>query len=89
MLERKWRVEKQISQFANTRAGNKCQSTGELFLSNVITTLSRVRPCALWIVTAHASFSSSCNREHWALNADQVWRMGTIGTVPSGSVGPG
>ena len=34
-LERKWRVEKQISQFANPRAGNKCKSTGKLFLSNV------------------------------------------------------
>ena len=59
------------------------------FFPTSITTLSRVRPCALWIVTAHASFSGSCNREHWALDADQVWRMGTIGTVPSGSVGNG
>ena len=53
-----------------------------------ITTLSRVRPCALWMVTAHASFSGSCKREHWAPDVNQVWRMGAIGTVPSGSVGP-
>ena len=88
MLERKWRVEKQISQLTNTRAGDKCQSTGKLFPTS-ITTLSRVSPCALWIVTAHASFSGSCNHEHWELDADQVWWMGTIRTVPSGSVGPG
>ena len=59
-------------------SGDKCQSTGKLFPTS-ITTLSRVSPCALWIVTAHASFSGSCNHEQLELDADQVWRIGVIG----------
>ena len=35
MMERKWRVQKQVSQLTNTKAGDKCQSIGKLFLSNV------------------------------------------------------
>ena len=41
------------------------------------------------VVTAHAFFSGSCNGEQLKLDADQVWQMGVIGSVPSGSVGPG
>ena len=52
------------------------------------TTLSRVRPCALWMVTAHASLRGSCSREHWVVDDDHVRRSGMIGTVPSESVGP-
>ena len=58
------------------------------FFPTSITTLSRVRPYALWMVTAHASFSGSCKHEHWPPDVNQVWQMGAIGTVLSGSVGP-
>ena len=58
------------------------------FLPTSTTTLSSVRPCALWMVTAQASFRGSCRREHWAPDADQVRRMGVMGTVPSERVGP-
>ena len=57
-------------------------------LPTSITTLFSVRPCDLWMVTAHASLRGSCNREHWAPNADHVRRRGVMGTVPSWSVGP-
>ena len=68
MQERNRRVEKQVSQLTNTRAGDKYQATNvspqaNSFFPTSITTLSRVSPCALWIVAAHASFSGSCNHE--------------------------
>ena len=34
------------------------------FLPTLITTLSSVRPSALWMVTAQASLRGSCRREH-------------------------
>ena len=60
MLERNRRIEKQVSQLTNTTAGDKCQATNlspqaNSFFPTSITTLSRVSPCALWIVTVHAS----------------------------------
>ena len=47
-----------------------------------ITTLSKARPCALWMVTAQANFKGSRRREHWTLHVNQVQRYGVIGTVP-------
>ena len=44
-----------------------------------MTTLSSVRPFALWMVTAQASLRRSCRREHEAPDVDQVQRMGVIG----------
>ena len=44
-----------------------------------------VRP---WIVTAQANLRGSCRREHWPPDANQVRRIGVMGTVPSDSVGP-
>ena len=57
------------------------------FVPMSITTLSNVRPCALWIVTAQASLSGSCSREHCLAEDDHVWQIGVIGTVPSGRAG--
>ena len=48
-----------------------------------MTTLSRVRPCDLWIVTAQASLSGSWRREHWPPEEDQQRRRGVMGTVLS------
>ena len=61
LFERKWR------RSVNFRMREQATNVGpqeNSFFPTSITTLSRVRPCALWIVTAHASFSGSCKHEH-------------------------
>ena len=58
------------------------------FLPMSTTALSSVRPWDLWILTAQASLRGSCSRVHWAPEVDHERRMGVMGTVPSGRVGP-
>ena len=58
------------------------------FFPMSITTLSRVSPWALCIVTAQASLRGICSREHALPPCIQVRRWGTIGRLPSCKVGP-
>ena len=58
------------------------------FFPMSMTTLSRVRPCALCIVTAQASLRGSCCLEQETPAVDHVRLNGVIGTLPSLRVGP-
>ena len=58
------------------------------FLPTSITTLFKVRPWALWMVTAQASLRGSCKREYEPPVEDQVRRSEMMGTLPSVRVGP-
>ena len=54
-----------VLELTNSRAGHKCEAWENSFLPTSMTTLFRVRPWDLWIVTAHASLRGSWRREHW------------------------
>jgi len=55
----------------NLRAGHKHEAWENSFLPTSMTTLFRVRPWDLWIVTVHASLRHSWRREHWPPEGDE------------------
>ena len=79
-LEGEWRGEEQVLKLTDTRAN--VRPVENSLLPTSMTTLSRVRPWDLWMVTAHACLRGSWSREYWPPpEEDQQRRRGVMGMV--------
>ena len=61
----------------------KVRPAQNYFFPTSTVTQSRVSPCDLCIVTAHASVNGNWRREHELPDDDQDLRSGVMDTVPS------
>ena len=60
-----------VLELTSSRAGHKREAWENSFLPTSMTTLFRVRPWDLWIVTAHARLRGSWRREDWPPDGNQ------------------
>jgi len=71
-----------VLELTNSRAGHKREAWENSFLPTSMTTLFRVRPWDLLIVTAHASLRGREGGARVAVKVDRITAMGKCGGPP-------